>query len=100
MFEKIKSIQLKPYQKELLIFLGFITISFLVFFPSFLNQNFFWDDERFVFLNPSVLQAPNWYSFWIVKSDFHKSWPLGYSIFWILVKSKQAKLHLKKYLLI
>ena len=86
MFEKIKSIQLKPYQKELLIFLGFITISFLVFFPSFLNQNFFWDDERFVFLNPSVLQAPNWYSFWIVKSDFHKSWPLGYSIFWILVK--------------
>lgn len=79
-------LKLKTYQKEILIFLSFITLAFIVFYPSFLNQNFFWDDERFIFLNPELLQAPTWYSFWSNKSAFYKSWPLGYSFFWLLLK--------------
>jgi hypothetical protein len=59
----------------------------MIYSTSFLNLNFFWDDERFIFMNPTFLQAPSWLSFWNFKSDFYKSWPLGYSIFWFLVKT-------------
>ncbi|MBC7430320.1 MAG: hypothetical protein H7336_17025 [Bacteriovorax sp.] len=72
--------------KALFIFFSFLILAFIFFSPSYLNQNYFWDDERFIFLNPEVLQAPHWYSFWILKSEFIKSWPLGYSIFYILMK--------------
>jgi len=61
-------------------------IAFMIYSTAFLNLNFFWDDERFIFMNPTFLQAPSWLSFWNFKSDFYKSWPLGYSIFWFLVK--------------
>ena len=73
------------YQTIILFFI-FIVLSFIFFSSTYLNQNFFWDDERFIFLNPEVLQAPHWYSFWIFKSEFFKSWPLGYSIFYVLIK--------------
>ena len=66
-------------------FLAFI--AFMIYSTSFLNLNFFWDDERFIFMNPTFLQAPSWLSFWNFKSDFYKSWPLGYSLFWFLVKT-------------
>ncbi len=67
-------------------FLYFILISFLVFWPSFINLNYFWDDERFIFLSPTVLQAPNILSFWNFNSEFFKSWPLGFSFYWLLLK--------------
>ncbi|MDO9182495.1 MAG: hypothetical protein Q7U04_08800, partial [Bacteriovorax sp.] len=84
---KLAFLNLKSYQKEILIFLSFIIISLIVFSPSFLNLNYFWDDERFVFLNPGLIQAPDWFSFWNFKSEFYKSWPLGYSFFWLLIKN-------------
>ena len=68
------------------IYLILAFIAFMIFSSSFLNLNFFWDDERFIFMNPTFLQAPSWMSFWNFKSDFYKSWPLGYSLFWFLVK--------------
>ncbi len=73
-------------KKDRYVLLFFILISFSVFSPSFLNLNFFWDDERFVFLNPALLQSPGFLNFWNPKSVFFKTWPLGYSIFWGLVK--------------
>lgn len=63
-----------------------LVLGFIIFFPSFLNLDFFWDDERFIFLNPSVLQAPSWYFFWDPHSVFYKAWPLGYSFFWMFLK--------------
>lgn len=74
------------FQKEHFVFFFFIFLSFLVFSPTFLNLNFFWDDERFIFLNPSLLQSPGILNFWNPKSVFFKSWPLGYSVFWSLIK--------------
>lgn len=80
LFEKIES-------NSILLLIVFILISFAVFFPTYFNLDFFWDDERFIFSNPSLMQAPDLLSFWNVKSDFYKSWPLGYSIFWALIKT-------------
>ncbi len=80
-----KNFESKLEQKKYA-FLAIFLISFLVFWTSYLNQNFFWDDERFIFLNPSVLQAKSWMSFWNFNSPFFKSWPLGYSFFWFLIK--------------
>jgi hypothetical protein len=77
-------------EKDRYVFITLIALSFLIFFPSFLNHDFFWDDERFVFLNPEVLQAPHWYSFWNFNSVFYKSWPIGYAIFWSLMKAVPA----------
>ena len=68
------------------IYIALAFIAFMIYSSSFLNLNYFWDDERFIFMNPSFLQAPSWISFWNFKSDFFKSWPLGYSLFWFLVK--------------
>jgi len=77
---------LKKIENERWLLLTFFIIATAVFFTSFLNLDFFWDDERFVFLNPSVLQAKSFLYFWNYKSEFFKSWPIGYSIFWILIK--------------
>ena len=68
-------------------FLIFFIFSLLIFFPTFFSKKFFWDDERFIFLNPEVLQAPHCFSFWLFKGEFHKTWPLGYSVFWLLIRS-------------
>lgn len=75
---------LEEIKKDKYVPFFFIIISFAIFFPSFINLNYFWDDERFVFLNPAFLQAPSWVHFWNPASPFNKSWPLGYSIFWFL----------------
>jgi hypothetical protein len=58
----------------------------MIYHPSFLNPNFFWDDERFVFMNPEVLNAKSWLDFWNRDSVFFRSWPVGYSLFWTLLK--------------
>ena len=81
----LKSIELKQSKKEIIFFLGLLLIAFIFYYPSFLNQNYFWDDERFVFMNPTILQAPHWYSFWNFNSPFYTSWPMGYSMFWSLL---------------
>lgn len=67
------------------IFLLFFLVSFIFFSPTFNNLNYFWDDERFVFLNPDIVQAPHWYSFWNSDSTHFRSWPLGYCFFWIFI---------------
>lgn len=84
---KIEKALLETEYKSWKVFFIYLLLAFIVFFPSYINLNFFWDDERFVFMNPEVLFAPNWFSFWNPKSDFFKTWPLGYSIFWALIKS-------------
>ncbi len=63
-----------------------VLISIIVYSSGLKNPQFFWDDERFVFANPTVLDAPYWYSFWIKNSEFYKTWPVSYLFFWILVK--------------
>lgn len=68
------------------VFLIFLLLAFIIFSPSFLNLNFFWDDERFLFLNPTFLKVENPIQFWNTRSPFFKSWPLGYSVFWVLNK--------------
>lgn len=75
------------FKKDRNIYFLFLILSFFVFFPSFFNLDPFWDDERFIFLNPYFLQAKSPLSFWNPLSDFYKSWPLGYSFFWILIKA-------------
>lgn len=82
----IESILFDREYKSWQVFLIYLTIAFVVFSPSFLNLNFFWDDERFIFLNPTFLKVGNPIMFWNTRSPFFKSWPLGYSIFWILNK--------------
>lgn len=72
-------------KKDHFLLLFFIILSFLVFSPSFINLNYFWDDERFVFLNPSLIQSPSFLNFWNPNSIFFKTWPLGYSVFWWLL---------------
>lgn len=84
---KIQELIDKLQEKNFNLLLFFFGISLLVFFPSYLNLNFFWDDERFIFLNPYFLQAPSPLSFWNPSSDFYKSWPIGYSFFWIIIKN-------------
>ena len=68
------------------ILLLFLVVGLILFSPSFFNLNYFWDDERFVFLNPDILQAPHWYSFWIDGAFSYRSWPLGYWFFWFFTK--------------
>lgn len=72
-------------KKDRFLLLFFIILSFIVFSPSFINLNYFWDDERFVFLNPSLIQSPSFLNFWNPNSIFFKTWPLGYSVFWWLL---------------
>lgn len=83
---KIIGVINKIESKNIYLFIFFLLIALIVFGFSFSNLEYFWDDERFVFSNPSFVQAPHWYSFWDNSSDFYKAWPLGYSIFWVLVK--------------
>ncbi len=71
-------------------FLIYLIIAFIIFSPSFSNLSFFWDDERFIFLNPDFLNSPSWTHFWNPKTVFYKSWSLGYTIFWFLVKTFPA----------
>lgn len=66
------------------VIVSFFLIALLVFSPTYLNLDFFWDDERFIFTNPYFLNAPNVFSFWLPDSGFYKSWPLGYGIFYLL----------------
>lgn len=76
----------RHFTRNLFIFFSLFLISGIIFFPSFLNLRPFWDDERFIFSNPDVVNAPHFFSFWIHGSAFYKSWPLGYGIFWSLLK--------------
>lgn len=76
----------KILKYEYVKFLLYLIIAFVVFSPSFINLNYFWDDERFLFLNPAFMNASSWTDFWIPGSYFYKSWPLGYSFFWLIVK--------------
>jgi hypothetical protein len=71
---------------NLVILILLICAAFLIYHPSFLNPNYFWDDERFVFMNPEVLNAKSWLDFWDRDSVFFRSWPIGYSLFWSLIK--------------
>lgn len=58
----------------------------MLFHPSLQNKLYFWDDERFIFLNPGYLNAHSWTEFWNFKSPYFKSWPFGYSLFWFFDK--------------
>ncbi len=69
------------------LFLLFV-LALVIYSPSLSNLNYFWDDERFVFANPTVLDAPYWYSFWIKNSEFYKTWPVSYLLFWTIIKFK------------
>lgn len=82
----LKSIFFKKNAHEMFIFSWLLLFSFLLFSTSFYNLNFFWDDEHFIFLNPDIVFAPGWTSFWNHPVGSFKSWPLGYSIFWALIK--------------
>lgn len=75
-----------PIIANLLILILLICAAFMIYHPSFLNPNFFWDDERFVFMNPEVLNAKSFLEFWNRDSMFFRSWPIGYSLFWTLLK--------------
>lgn len=86
-YVKLKKTMLTDGAPSQLIYLALtLLISFSVFSTSFLNIDFFWDDERFIFSNSNFLDAPSWLSFWDNKTEFFKTWPLGYSIFWVLLK--------------
>ncbi|MBC7712358.1 MAG: hypothetical protein H7177_03410 [Rhizobacter sp.] len=74
------------FNNQFIVFLLLLLIAALCFYPSFSNLNFFWDDERFIFFNPRFMDATSWIDFWNIKSLYYKSWPLGYSFFWLLVK--------------
>ena len=76
----------KIFKNYFFTFLFFTIFSIMVFHPSLLNNLFFWDDERFIFLNPSFLNAASWTDFWNFDSFYYKTWSLGYSIFWMLHK--------------
>jgi hypothetical protein len=75
-----------PLVANLVILVLLICAAFLVYHPSYLNPNLFWDDERFIFMSPEVLNAKSWLAFWDRGSQFFRSWPLGYAFFWSLVK--------------
>jgi len=63
----------------------YLVAAYLVFSPSYANLDFFWDDEAFIFSNPSVINAPSWFSFWEYGGKFSKAWPLSYSVYWMMI---------------
>ena len=81
----------KMFNKDTYIFILYLLIAFIVFFPSYDNLKFFWDDERFIFMNPSFTQAPGWVYFWNPFSSFYKTWPMGYTFFWMIIKYSPFK---------
>lgn len=85
--DKIKSIIEKIEKNNLFVFLSFFLIALIIFSPSLFNLNFFWDDERFVFLNPQFMNSPSWTYFWNIRSDMFKVWPFGYTMFWFALKA-------------
>lgn len=74
------------WKTNITLLVSFVAIAYVIYYPSLLNLKFFWDDEKFIFLNPAVYQAPSWYSFWQFNSPSYRSWPLGYAVFWSLLK--------------
>lgn len=75
-----------PIIANIVIFISLVCAAFLIYHPTYLNHNYFWDDERFVFMNPEVLNAESLFAFWDRESVYFRSWPVGYSLFWGLLK--------------
>lgn len=67
-------------------FIILLICAFAVFSMTFFNSNFFWDDEKFLFMNPDFIQAPHVFSFWDSDTRFNKAWPVGYAFFYSLIK--------------
>jgi hypothetical protein len=84
--DKVKKIIEKIENNNWYVFISFFLIALVVYSPSLFNLNFFWDDERFVFMNPKFVNSPSWTYFWNIRSDMFKVWPFGYTVFWVIWK--------------
>ena len=86
------------HHKEWKILISYLIIGLVIFSTSFLNLNFFWDDEQFVFLNPEVINIKNYFDYWNPNTHFFRAWPLGYTLFSSLFKLFSYKLYYYKLL--
>jgi hypothetical protein len=67
----------------------FFSLSILIcicIYSISLNSIPFGDDFVYIFKNHHILNTPHPFVFWDLTSDSYKSWPLTYSVFWVLYK--------------
>ena len=57
---------------------------FILLFSSGLFSGPLWDDYAFIFESDKLVHAPHPFVYWQSDSGHTRSWPLGYSILWIL----------------
>jgi hypothetical protein len=65
----------------------------LVYLPS-IGSLPFGDDFFYIFNNYHIKDQPNPFVYWNINSDSYKSWPMTYSLIWVLFKIFGSKFYL------
>ena len=66
-------------------FLVILPLFFFLFSHGLFSEPL-WDDYAFIFNSGKLTDAPHPLVYWDQYSGYTRSWPLGYSIFWVLYK--------------
>jgi len=80
--------------KQYNLFLPTILVGlFLLYIPS-IGSIPFGDDFFYIFNNFHIKDQPNPFVYWNINSDSYKSWPMTYSLIWVLFKVFGSKFYL------
>ncbi len=75
-----------------------IIIALIFYWPSLLGGTIFIDDDGFIFKSAPMIESNNPLHFWDRSTSYARSWPLSYTIFWLIYQF--AKTHYWIYKLI
>lgn len=67
-------------------FLLYFIIGVIVYYAS-VNGDAVFDDKSFLFDSLRFTEAPSFFSFWDSHSKYYRSWPLSFSLLWLVFKS-------------
>jgi hypothetical protein len=62
----------------------FVVLGLIYFWPSLLGGPTFIDDDGFIFKSQRMIETTNPLIFWDRTTHYARSWPLSYTIFWVM----------------
>lgn len=81
-YQNLKS----PKVSRAVIVIIFLITGLIINWSTFSGDPVF-DDYAFLFNSPRFVGAPSFFSFWDRFSEYFRSWPLSFSLLWLIYKS-------------
>ncbi|EQC45285.1 glycosyltransferase family 39 protein [Bacteriovorax sp. Seq25_V] len=81
------------FKKNYILIIGLI---FTVIYSHFANNDLILDDKEFIFGSNGLIRSPSMWAFWDSTSGYTRSWPMSYSLLWLLSKVFLQNIYLYK----